>query len=65
MKKLESTMTIQKLHKPEHVDAEFVIVIDVIRAFTTAAHAFDRGAEKSYWRNAFNPDCLFLSVIKG
>lgn len=37
---------IQKLHKPEHVEAECVVVIDVIRAFTTAAHAFDRGAEK-------------------
>jgi hypothetical protein len=40
------TIKIQKLHKPEQVEAEFVIVIDVIRAFTTAAYAFDRGAEK-------------------
>lgn len=47
IKKLKSNITIQKLHKPEQqVEAEFVIVIDVIRAFTTAAHAFDRGAEK-------------------
>lgn len=46
MKRLESNIKIQKLHQPEHVEAEFVIVIDVIRAFTTAAHAFDRGAEK-------------------
>lgn len=46
MTPLKSNIKIQKLHKPEQVEAEFVIVIDVIRAFTTAAHAFDRGAEK-------------------
>ncbi|HBY05754.1 MAG: hypothetical protein UV38_C0001G0052 [candidate division TM6 bacterium GW2011_GWE2_42_60] len=46
MKKLEADIKIQKLQRPEHVEAEFVVVIDVIRAFTTAAHAFNRGAEK-------------------
>jgi 2-phosphosulfolactate phosphatase len=37
---------IQKLYISEQVEAEFVIVIDVIRAFTTAAYAFNGGAEK-------------------
>ena len=46
MSRLEQDIKIQKLHKPERVEAEFVIVIDVIRAFTTAAYAFGSGAEK-------------------
>lgn len=67
-------MTIQKLHKPEQVDAEFVIVIDVIRAFTTAAHAFDRGAEKiilvSTTEEAFalkkdHPEYLLMGEVGG
>lgn len=39
-------MHIQKLHTPEYVKEECVVVIDVLRAFTTAAYAFSKGAEK-------------------
>jgi 2-phosphosulfolactate phosphatase len=38
-------MHIQKLHTPEKVTAECVVVIDVLRAFTTAAYAFAAGAD--------------------
>lgn len=38
--------SIKKLHVPEKVEEELVVVIDVIRAFTTAAYAFNQGAEK-------------------
>lgn len=37
---------IEKLLRPEKVEAELAIVIDVIRAFTTAAYAFNAGIEK-------------------
>jgi 2-phosphosulfolactate phosphatase len=39
-------MIIEKLFAPKGVLEECVIVIDVLRAFTTAAYAFDRGASK-------------------
>jgi 2-phosphosulfolactate phosphatase len=38
-------MKIEKLHIPEKVTAECVVVIDVLRAFTTAAYAFAAGAD--------------------
>ncbi|MFA5075252.1 MAG: 2-phosphosulfolactate phosphatase [Candidatus Babeliales bacterium] len=65
---------IQKLHKPEKVQEDFVIVIDVLRAFTTAAYAFSRGAEKiilvSTIEEAFdlkkkNPEYLLMGEVKG
>lgn len=37
-------MHIEKLHTPDKVTAECVVVIDVLRAFTTAAYAFAAGA---------------------
>lgn len=33
-------MIIEKLHIPHKVEAECVVVIDVLRAFTTAAYIF-------------------------
>lgn len=38
-------MHIEKLHTPATVTAECVVVIDVLRAFTTAAYAFAAGAD--------------------
>lgn len=37
---------VKKLHTPEKVEEECVVVIDVIRAFTTAAYAFSKGAKQ-------------------
>jgi 2-phosphosulfolactate phosphatase len=74
LKTLEQNIKIQKLHKPEQVEAEFVIVIDVIRAFTTAAYAFGGGAEKiiivSSPQEAFalkkdNPEFLLMGEVGG
>jgi 2-phosphosulfolactate phosphatase len=41
-------MTVYKYHTLDNalMASGLVVVIDVLRAFTTAAHAFDRGAEK-------------------
>lgn len=39
-------MIIEKLKTPEKIQEECVIVIDVLRAFTTAAYAFAAGADK-------------------
>lgn len=39
-------MKITKLHDPQEVAETCVVVIDVLRAFTTAAFAFSRGASK-------------------
>lgn len=39
-------MQIEKLHTPEEVVAECAVVIDVLRAFTTAAFVFSVGAHK-------------------
>jgi 2-phosphosulfolactate phosphatase len=42
----EEFMQIEKLHTPEEVVAECAVIIDVLRAFTTAAFAFSAGAHK-------------------
>lgn len=65
---------VQKLHVPEKVEEDFVVVIDVIRAFTTAAYAFDRGATKiilvSTVEEAFklkedHPEYLLMGEVGG
>ncbi len=42
----EKLMQIEKLHTPEEIVAECAVIIDVLRAFTTAAFAFSAGAHK-------------------
>src|SRR5208282_5212468 len=67
-------MQIEKLHTPEEVVAECAVIIDVLRAFTTAAFAFSVGAHKiipvSSPEDAFNlkrqnPDYLLMGEIQG
>lgn len=43
---IRAVMEIEKLFAPEVVEEECVVVIDVLRAFTTAAYAFAAGAER-------------------
>lgn len=43
---IQAAMEIEKRFAPEKVQEECVVVIDVLRAFTTAAYAFAAGAEK-------------------
>ena len=65
---------IKKLHTPNYVEEECVVVIDVIRAFTTAAFAFAKMAKKiilvSTVEEAFslkksNPDYLLMGEVGG
>ena len=62
--------TLDTCHEADGV----VVVVDVLRAFTTAAHAFDRGADEillvSSVEEAFqcrerNSDCLLIGEVGG
>ena len=57
-----------------HEAVGVVVVVDVLRAFTTAAFAFSRGAdeillaatvEEAFELRAQNPDCLLVGEVEG
>jgi 2-phosphosulfolactate phosphatase len=67
-------MQIEKLHTPEEVAEECTVVIDVLRAFTTAAFAFSSGArkiipvatpEEAFELRERNPNYLLMGEIEG
>lgn len=67
-------MQIEKLHTPEEVVVECAIIIDVLRAFTTAAFAFASGAEMiipvatqetAFELKKLNPNYLLMGEREG
>ena len=71
----ENPVEIRKTHLRNCAQAEgVVVVIDVLRAFTTTAFAFDRGAseillvstvEDAFEQRERDPDCLLMGEVDG